>query len=383
MAQRDKLLPLTSLRFFAAAMIVLGHSHAAFGSFGLALNLSLAQGVSFFFVLSGFILAYNYPNVEERLVSFYRARVARLWPTHIAAILALPLIAGTWNSAGMSAMDIVYVLLGNALLVQAWVPFRESFLTFNGVAWSISTEAFFYLAFPFAMISLRRSWIFPLVVAAGLTAFFMWLAVRYHISSDVGRASFSVMGVLYTNPLARLTEFVLGMVAWRCFEASRARIDGIRGFLWRSPGFWTVVEVATVAACIYSLHKTPRLPVASLVPPGWVEVVQYVLINSGSAPIFALAIVVFAYGKGAMSAALRWSPIVFLGESSFALYLFHATTLLWFEQRPAIVALPYSGALYWISTLILAGLVHVLIEKPCRDLILGRRPWRLARNAPA
>ncbi|ARP84083.1 hypothetical protein CAL12_26890 [Bordetella genomosp. 8] len=364
-------------------MIVLGHSHAAFGSFGLALNLSLAQGVSFFFVLSGFILAYNYPNVEERLVSFYRARVARLWPTHIAAILALPLIAGTWNSAGMSAMDIVYVLLGNALLVQAWVPFRESFLTFNGVAWSISTEAFFYLAFPFAMISLRRSWIFPLVVAAGLTAFFMWLAVRYHISSDVGRASFSVMGVLYTNPLARLTEFVLGMVAWRCFEASRARIDGIRGFLWRSPGFWTVVEVATVAACIYSLHKTPRLPVASLVPPGWVEVVQYVLINSGSAPIFALAIVVFAYGKGAMSAALRWSPIVFLGESSFALYLFHATTLLWFEQRPAIVALPYSGALYWISTLILAGLVHVLIEKPCRDLILGRRPWRLARNAPA
>jgi peptidoglycan/LPS O-acetylase OafA/YrhL len=375
-AARDKLLPLTSLRFFAAAMIVLGHSHAAFGSFGLATNLSLAQGVSFFFVLSGFILAYNYPNVEARLGSFYRARFARLWPTHVAAILALPLIAGTWNSAGMSPMDIIYVLLGNLLLVQAWIPFRESFLTFNGVAWSISTEAFFYLAFPCVMITLRRSWLLPLAAAGTLTALFIWLAVRYQVSGDVGHASFSIMGVLYTNPLARLTEFVLGIVAWRVFDLTRTKLPN-------TFGLWTAVELVTVAACVFSLHKTPRLPVAAVVPPAWVDVVQYVLINSGSAATFAIAIVVFAYGKGALSIALRARPMVFLGEASFALYLFHATTLLWFEQRPAMVASAYGGLLYWVSTLALAALVHVVIEKPCRDLILGRRPWDSRASAAA
>jgi peptidoglycan/LPS O-acetylase OafA/YrhL len=55
----QKLDALTSLRFFAAAMIVVHHGHRVFGSMGLAESLPLDQGVSFFFVLSGFILAYN------------------------------------------------------------------------------------------------------------------------------------------------------------------------------------------------------------------------------------------------------------------------------------------------------------------------------------
>ena len=54
-----KLDALTSLRFIAATMIVFYHMKG-FALFGFSGPSFLAQGVSFFFVLSGFILAYVY-----------------------------------------------------------------------------------------------------------------------------------------------------------------------------------------------------------------------------------------------------------------------------------------------------------------------------------
>jgi peptidoglycan/LPS O-acetylase OafA/YrhL len=61
-----KLNALTSLRFFAAAMIVLGHCHGQFEhTIKIAEHFALNQAVSFFFVLSGFILAYVYPVLSN------------------------------------------------------------------------------------------------------------------------------------------------------------------------------------------------------------------------------------------------------------------------------------------------------------------------------
>jgi peptidoglycan/LPS O-acetylase OafA/YrhL len=57
---------LTSLRFFAAAMIVVFHSVDAFGIIqSRKIQFSLVQGVSFFFVLSGFILTFVYPSLSR------------------------------------------------------------------------------------------------------------------------------------------------------------------------------------------------------------------------------------------------------------------------------------------------------------------------------
>jgi peptidoglycan/LPS O-acetylase OafA/YrhL len=74
------------MRFFAAAMIVVFHSGGR-----LTTLFALEQGVSFFFVLSGFILTYVYPTLSggHRLRDFYVARVARIWPAHLATFLLL------------------------------------------------------------------------------------------------------------------------------------------------------------------------------------------------------------------------------------------------------------------------------------------------------
>jgi peptidoglycan/LPS O-acetylase OafA/YrhL len=75
---RQKLEALTALRFIAASCIVLHHLR---GSFGIATNayasLNLGAAVSFFFALSGFVLAYAYPSLRNSSEAF--AFAVRRW----------------------------------------------------------------------------------------------------------------------------------------------------------------------------------------------------------------------------------------------------------------------------------------------------------------
>ena len=82
-----KLEPLTSLRFFAAAAIVLHHTQEVWVPTGFWLPFLLDQAVAFFFVLSGFILTYVHPALPTRAERrrFWLARFARIWPAHATA----------------------------------------------------------------------------------------------------------------------------------------------------------------------------------------------------------------------------------------------------------------------------------------------------------
>jgi hypothetical protein len=87
---KKKLNALTSLRFFAAALIVLHHSRGRFGfSENLLYPFQPDQAVSFFFVLSGFILVYVYPSLNswKDKRRFLLTRFVRLWPVHLATWL--------------------------------------------------------------------------------------------------------------------------------------------------------------------------------------------------------------------------------------------------------------------------------------------------------
>ena len=118
-------------------LIVLGHGHPYFGSFGLATTISLTQGVSFFFVLSGFILAYNYSSFQDiaSLQKFYRARQARIRPLKVAGIIILVLLTKSWNTGSLQGFNqLFFAGASNLLLFQSLVPLRDVYLVFNGVA---------------------------------------------------------------------------------------------------------------------------------------------------------------------------------------------------------------------------------------------------------
>ncbi|WGT34104.1 acyltransferase family protein [Pseudomonas atacamensis] len=365
-----KLDALTSLRFFAAAMIVLGHTHGAFGSLGLATTLSLAQGVSFFFVLSGFILAYNYPTLATRqeTVHFFKARIARIWPAHIAAIILLYLLTSGWNLGGLTYLQAIFTALANLFLIQSLIPLRDVFLTFNGVAWSISTEMFFYFSFPLLISSFIPGWKVKLIFLSTVAALFFGFAIAWNVPADDAAPSVSLMGLFYVNPFVRIIEFFAGVLACGVYQKIHSRTKNQSGLL------FSAAELLVVVLAVFAMWITPKLTTIFAMHGAIGGAVNYYLIKSGSFLFFAALIVVFALGKGVFSKALSAPFLVLLGEISFSLYLVHMTVFQWymanslyFSHLPLLVQT--TG--YWAIALSLAFLLHKAVENPCRKLILS------------
>lgn len=144
---------LTFTRFIAATFIVLfhfaGNLFPSDSEFIQVLRENFSLGVSYFYVLSGFVMILAYGNqdrVEPK--KYFINRLARLFPLHLFT-LGLTMIVSLLvaiNYLGDYKIDPTSFLL-NLTLLQAWFPAYS--LTFNVPSWSISVELFFYLAFPF------------------------------------------------------------------------------------------------------------------------------------------------------------------------------------------------------------------------------------------
>ena len=178
---KPRILPLTSVRFFAALYVMLFHTvpriPSQTGQHGMvARTVALGYvGVSFLFLLSGFILAFvylrNLPTVDKR--KFYLARFARIYPLYLTAILLdFPHFLYTQRHiTHQSWVHSISVLVATGGLVQVWFSDLQGL---NQPGWSLSVEAFFYLLFPFIGAALwrirgRLLWPFAILVYAGGT----------------------------------------------------------------------------------------------------------------------------------------------------------------------------------------------------------------------
>ncbi|MFT4041035.1 MAG: acyltransferase, partial [Thermomicrobiales bacterium] len=370
---RAHLRPLTSLRFFAAGMVLLLHAR---GQFGIPPTLGdpllLGQGVSFFFVLSGFILVYVYGEMERvGARQFWRARVARVWPAHVAALLLLLLLLPSArpviSRAGAQS------LLTNVALLQSWTPAGDQWGSFNSPSWSVSTELGFYLLFPLLVIGWRRTWHWKLLGVLLLTLLLLALGnAGVFPMQEPNAQGVSNIPVLHVFPLARLFEFTLGMsaaVVWQRLSARRAA-GFARATLWEVLailflGFLMVNSAAWAAGAV-------RLD--GVGSAGWIW-----LTNGGIPALgFAVLIVVLALEGGAVARLLSLPLLVLLGEISYSSYLIHQIIIRYALQYPK----PLSVLPPWVQlglflgvTLLLSYLCWALVETPFRALLTGR--WRV------
>ena len=241
---------LTGLRFLAAMMVFCFHFDSSlktkffFGPLG-------GIAVSFFFVLSGFILTYVY---RDRLKwggvkRFYFTRWARIWPLH-----AVCLAAAIWLFPYQKVVDYPGIRLAcNWLLLQSWIPDIDYVLSYNGVAWSISTEAFFYLMFPlFLLGGLRHFW-WKYLLTIALTAVALVGLTNIAATPELA-ATFNPHHISHFNPFMRLFEFVSGMAVAYLFMSTR--VGSIR-FLQvaRWPVFLqTVLEIVVFLLAAFSFY---------------------------------------------------------------------------------------------------------------------------------
>ena len=150
---------LTGLRFFAVFLVFCSHMHLEknFGDSSL-LILIFKQGfvgVSFFFVLSGFILSYTYENQIKNLKfnnkKFLLKRFFRLWPLHF--ITMIPFV---FLNENIDILNIISIFL-NLSFLQSWIPNVNIYYDLNTPSWSLSNEIFFYICFfPFLSLTIKR-----------------------------------------------------------------------------------------------------------------------------------------------------------------------------------------------------------------------------------
>ncbi|WP_306750792.1 acyltransferase family protein [Saccharothrix yanglingensis] len=302
---------LTGLRFVAALLVFFFHvtvmmpspiaphgMMSPFGDPGTAQGLSWLfgkagyVGVSFFFILSGFVLTWSARD-GEAVGPFWRRRALKIFPNHVVMWVATLLVFA-------AAITPWVAYLPNLLLVHAFFPQVEIHRSINVPAWTLSCELLFYLLFPMLLrgvkrIADRRLWTWAGLMVAGMVA--LQLVTQYVVPG--ARSAGAPLSDLqfwfgYVFPPSRLFEFVLGMVLARIVATGR----------WPSIGILPAA-LLTVAGYVAALHAPVvwGFNVATAIPLG--------------ALICAAAT---ADVKGTRS-ALRGRTVQWLGDVSFGFYL--------------------------------------------------------------
>lgn len=368
MDAKARLDALAGLRFVAAVVVAIAHlpeiSHDP--ALGRVANRMLSEGVyglTFFFTLSGFVLAYGYLDrlaqpTGPALRNYYVARVARIWPLHLLALgiaLAFPTIP--WNgNAGP--------LVANALLVHSWMPSLEYIQSFNSVSWTLSLEAFFYLVFPLIIYGVGK-WKSAGPTRLYLAAFGVWLVtigVVLPFAWDVGVGPLYICNVC---PAVRCGEFTVGVLLGAAHLRGRYRSGPFETA--RTRKIWTGYELAIVALIAFLIFRSHRLPLLFRM-------------NGYYIPAVALLVFIFSRERGLLSRVLATKTVVYLSELSFAFYLLHAIVFTHFRAICASWVGPYAGAGMLIVTTVFAAMAaHHLVERPAREWIIRKSKPKPAR----
>jgi peptidoglycan/LPS O-acetylase OafA/YrhL len=381
-SKRSALPAVTGVRFFLAMWVVVLHMETVNPFFAAAIKRfpvfvqgvidSGASAVGIFFLLSGFVLAYNYDLSTrwegKKLSNFWLARFARIYPVYcFALIVATPsLILGSYEWAIVHPWDVSRKMIEVLFLVQTWIP--KDALFWNGPAWSLSVEAFFYLCFPVLGAIVwrieRRGWQVLTLAALWATC----CIVSYEIAA-IKAPTFLLhegsvpetfwTGFIKWNPVIRLPEFLAGIVLCRLFLGQQQESTG-----WLRPGRGWVLSLPAVAVMLAVVGES------RLIPP-------VVLHNGLLLPASAALIVGLGLGGGVLEWLLSKPTMVLLGQVSYSIYLLHMPVFSYFAVvgRHVVRTETQSWcmlAVYLICLICVSIATFFRIEERGRKAILGR-----------
>jgi len=354
---------LSYLRFFAALVVIVDHLSGMFGFYSTTWlhSVALWQAVSFFFVMSGFILTYVYPQlqtVEERN-RFLLSRIARIWPTHLVTFaLILILLPSLFRTPHFLLAAPI-----NLAMIQSWLLIPGCVFTFNAPTWSISTEFFYYFCFPTMLTLLNTSWKKLLVIACLLTLSAIgFCCLEYW--PNIPDFGIGFPKYINASPFCRVTEFVLGMVlclAYRRYGSSLP-LTKLQA---------TILEVLAVTAILIPV-TSPLFLQGHVTGPA--SALRAWILCCGGAPFYGALIFVMACQKGYLSKILSFKPLSFVGDLAFALYMFHGPVFVFFRaHRQSFFEWPFAMLMCLVLaiTFLISHLNYVMFETPSRKAMIN------------
>ncbi|MHA8050875.1 acyltransferase family protein [Aquirufa sp. ROCK-SH2] len=306
--------PLTSLRFVFSFMVFCSHLIFLVDSpnqFVKKVYLNIFKegyiGVSFFFMLSGFILAYNYyDKIISKTISFksfYINRFARIYPLHLITFLASIPYLFKLKIVG----PFVYFGLGciNLLLLQSFIPLPEVYFSFNSPSWSISNEFFFYLLTPSLFLLFSKT---PLT---RILAIYSIVTIIFLFSAFMMKGHPLQNSIFYIHPFVRIVDFIIGIMLYRIFKMISVEKATKSTFTW--------MEIAAISLFVLFFYFHSYIP----------EVFRYSMYYW--IPMSGI-ILIFAFQNGHISRLLSQPIFIYLGEISFGFYMIHQIVIRYFES---------------------------------------------------
>jgi peptidoglycan/LPS O-acetylase OafA/YrhL len=360
---------LTGIRGIAALTVFLEHTWEALDGRGVHLPvstlmhrlfLSAGRQVDIFFLLSGFILGLLYASWFESSIQpdayfkFLRRRLARIYPLHLfMLLLVLTFVFSAYltHARVLNGLDrfTLSSLPATLLLVHGWGFVGDKGGPWNPPSWSISIEALAYLLLPLLLWAAARPRkqhpaLVPLIVAGcgfALNAFIPW-------------------GLAGLNGIVRgLSEFALGCTLIGLKDSPLAG--------WLRSGSGATVALAVLLVC-YALTPDTGFVIAFCAAP----------------------LLLSLCGSNWVAAFMGWTPVYFLGEISYSIYLGHFvfTSVLyrivstaWMQSSPLATA---AGIVVIVGLVVgLSTLTYYGIERPGRDWLSGRRKPALEQQLAA
>lgn len=316
--------------------------------------------VNVFFLISGFILSYNYfdrgTDLNKR--DFWFARFSRLYPVYLLVlIISTHMLVVEWQAR--SHTEFWQGLALTPLLLQGWSPSLATF--WNTVAWTLSCEVAFYASFPW-LIRLpwprRPSRLILLILVLWLcnmapSQLYMWLQPD-HLAEPITRyTSTTLIRFLKYTPFPYAATFFAGIAL--------SRLQLLMTITQRQR--FAIAATAITALGLFFYLVSPHIP--------------YLILHGGLLlPLFAMLVFGLS-GPHAISSVFSWGPLLLIGESSYCLYLLHFNVfqLIHIYHLPELLHVTALDP--WISyatLLALSILVYRFVENPARKALLRRFP---------
>ncbi|MEV0249007.1 acyltransferase [Nocardia sp. NPDC050712] len=337
-----------------------------------------AAGVSFFFILSGFIIYWSF-TPGSSVPRFYWRRVLKIYPTHLAA-------AAIFILAASVPLHRAVVWAPNLLLVHTWVPKWTMVGGLNVPAWSLASEMLFYVSFPLLLPLVLRIggprlwwWLGGLLVFILLlhTAYYLWtpgpkgignaFAPRLVPGDDspyyelhASQAWFRQADIpvpqsywlSYYFPLSRLPEFFLGVLGGRLVLEGRWRLTNIR---------WPLAALALAYLAT------------------WVVPVNYKMSALLAGPMLAVVATLAARDQAGIHGVTSRGTMVWFGKISYAFYLVQFPVMVlitrWFIGGHQFGFFGWMGfaALSLVASIALGALIFHCLDEPLMRRFAGRR----------
>lgn len=321
------------------------------------------MSTSFFFILSGFILAYLYWGNDGQLSvsrkQFWHRRAARIYPMHvILALLTALLVIPNAIGQGDSFFNIITGTIATLFLLQAWNP--EWVPLISWPTWTLSALVFLYFLIPFLMSALARltriQSVFLLCALPLISLLPTVIYAQYFPAGSEPQQFWQIF--IGSTPLFWVAHLVAGMLLSRLLKISRYNPDFRPTNNWLSLG-----DLAFVAVIVLTLV------------PSIEEPLKYYLRHGLMMPLYLIIVYDLAKGNGIAARFFSLPGMKFIGETGFSVFIWQNIVMIFLFI--SLLISPATGQYQFIASslcmVLLAIFSTYILEKPLSKWV--RRKW--------